>query len=1259
MIYSHRMSKINQIQNAIKELDGGAFQKLADSYLKKKGYDCLFPLGSVIGANKVKKGTPDTLVALPNGKFVFAEYTTQQAGLFEKIQGDLNKCFDEVKTTVPVTKIQEVVFCHTSTIDAGELAQLRALCEQRGVNLSIFEIGSISYDLLEKYPGIARDLLSIEVDTGQILPPDEFVALYGKNKLATRLDTTFYFREDELRKIETAIDCNDLIIVQGKAGVGKTRLALECCEQFGKRHPEYQIACVFNRGPDLFDDLRVHFSAPGAFLILVDDANRMSKFDYIVQLIQDQREDQRIKVIATVRDYAAEKIRAATRPYGSVDEIGISPLTDEQIKQMVEKEYGILNHRYLDRIISIAQGNPRIAIMAAEVAKEKDTLDSINDVSSLYDRYFASIRQDLDDLESPALLKAAGIVAFFRVLDRTNEELMNAIEGTFGIAPDALWEAITRLHEMEICDLYEDEAARISDQVLGTYLFYLAVFKSKVLDFGVLLHAFFPDQRKRLIDAINPVLDTLDTVAVMDAMRPHVERLWKQLEENGDEERLFQLVEVFWFLKQTDSLIYAQDHVAALPDAQVDFASLDFNAKGEAPSHSVLSILTSFRQVDDNSFRLALSIIFDYFLKCPNQLPKLLYLYSETFCFHHQSYVHGYYVQQAAIDILWARAKQGENWYFAKTFLAIAGKYLHTEFHTYESRSEHAITHITFRLAASPPLTKLRKTIWDGLIRLYADERYKDDVLKVFQLYSAPSIDISVKEIIEQDAKELLSFLSQAMSPEDFQHVLLAHAYLDKLEKFGVAFEHELRDKFENDTYCLFKLLAFDLAEMHDDGTGYDEYVQLKKKRIYDHFAHYQLADYERMLTQCTEMKRTIKAGSHRLYVFQESLLGAFRELAEKNAGLYFEVMKSYLVSGAGLEINPDPLVQGLIKVGGAQKAYLLMTELTWPNKQAWMSSYYCSLPAAEIGSEQVEKLLALYRTSQTHELPFHWDFLLNYRKFAPDIVSTVTELLLERASQNDAFSPSLHMLFNPHSEINSEIASHFAGRVDLLMRAYFYYADRQQHGDHDGTTFNVILDMDSGFAEKYIDWMYGRKKWLTSYDDSRDYSFIWKRADYVELMHKIADTIFAHEKEYSDFSSLQTFFGGCDGEGNSKSVTPTQEGFILGLIESRHGDVAFMKFVFDLVSSLPTATRIPFVSKFLELNKSYESFAELPLESDMRSWRDSAVPMLQRLIDYYQSLIPLFDTVDFLRHKQHIEQIINRLREDIEREKKRDFVSD
>jgi hypothetical protein len=127
------VSKINQIQNRIRELDGGTFQKLADAYLYKKGYERINPLGSVMGADKVKKGTPDTLIALPNGKYVFAEHTTQKDNVYEKLTSDLKKCIDELKTGVPVGKIEEVVFCHTSDLSAQEENALAEECQQHGI----------------------------------------------------------------------------------------------------------------------------------------------------------------------------------------------------------------------------------------------------------------------------------------------------------------------------------------------------------------------------------------------------------------------------------------------------------------------------------------------------------------------------------------------------------------------------------------------------------------------------------------------------------------------------------------------------------------------------------------------------------------------------------------------------------------------------------------------------------------------------------------------------------------------------------------------------------------------------------------------------------------------------------------------------------------------------------------------------------------------------------------------------------------------
>ncbi|MEH2303416.1 MAG: hypothetical protein V7K88_31715 [Nostoc sp.] len=348
------MSKINQIENELLQLDGGAFQKLADAYLYKRGYDRINPLGSVIGADKVRQGTPDTLVVLPNGKYIFAEYTTQKEGVANKFKKDLDKCFDEVKTGISVEKIQEIVLCHTSMLSPSEENLLREECQKRGVNLNIFGIGPISHDLYQKYPGIARDFLGVEVDTGQIIDIAEYVLAYDKKAGATPLNIAFHFREEELEQVLQGLNNSNLVIVFGKAGIGKSRLTLECCNQFLVSHPEYQVRCIFIREANIFEDLRVYFSEPGCHLIFVDDANRVNSFEYFIQILHDQREDQQIKVIATVRDYAFEKVKELAQSYKNWTEIELNSLDENQIKQILKDEYEILHPLYLNRIADTA-----------------------------------------------------------------------------------------------------------------------------------------------------------------------------------------------------------------------------------------------------------------------------------------------------------------------------------------------------------------------------------------------------------------------------------------------------------------------------------------------------------------------------------------------------------------------------------------------------------------------------------------------------------------------------------------------------------------------------------------------------------------------------------------------------------------------------------------------------------------------------------------------------------------------------------------
>lgn len=352
------MSKINQIEKALSEIDSTKFHKLVDSYLSKTYDYQIVANGAKIAEDKPTVGTPDSYAILENGNYVFIEYTTQKTNVVNKFTDDIGKCFDALKTGIEVDNIEKIILACNIDLKPSETKMLTDLCAKNSTKCLILGNSTIANKLFNKCPNIAKDFFDISIDTGQILDYDDFVHNFDANK---------------------------------------------------------------------FDDMISYFNDKNKkYAILIDDVNRIHEaLDYTLSYFGERIESGELKIIVTVRDYAKNKIIDKILGKLNFAEFDLQPLNEDSIKNIVKKEFSINNEVYLDRIVNISQGNPRLAIMAALIANKENSLDSLYNIASIYNEYFSNIRKDLDIFDDTSLLLTILIVSFLGQLTKATNNNAN------------------------------------------------------------------------------------------------------------------------------------------------------------------------------------------------------------------------------------------------------------------------------------------------------------------------------------------------------------------------------------------------------------------------------------------------------------------------------------------------------------------------------------------------------------------------------------------------------------------------------------------------------------------------------------------------------------------------------------------------------------------------------------------------------------------------------------------------------------------
>ena len=1250
------MATVNSIQKKILEMSGGEFQKLCDAYLSQIGYGNPNSFGSVSGANIVKKGTPDSYFEHKNGKLIFAEYTVQKTGLYEKLNDDLDKCLDEEKTQVPIGKIQEIVMCYTGVLKPDELLKLKNKCEGNKIDFTSFSLSALANGL-QSYPALLKDFLAISIDTGQIVPLKSFPSIYGTSKFATTLENNFLFREEELKEFANSIENLDLIIVTGQAGVGKSRFGLEGCESFLQSHPEYQGFAIVSKSYNLFEDLQQKLAQSGNFLIFVDDANRVMKFSYFMDFLRNPRENQKIKIVVTVRDYACSKIDTDVNLFPS-HLISLSNFSDKEIKELASKEFGILNSLYLERIAKISNGNARIAVMASMLAREKNTLESIQDVSVLYDQYFTTIKEDLQSLGDKSLLKVAGIISLLRTVDKTNEEMMSGIEKAFSIPPNIFWNYVIQLDELEIVDLYENEIVRISDQVLSTYLFYLSCFKEKTIEFLSILKNYFPHNKERINDALIPTINSFNQNEILEIIKPKVEVLWETCKEEKSDENLLLAAQTFWYLLPAETLLLVREKLSQTEFKEANFSelnNLDDNKINNTNLRIELQILKNFYHAELDFAKIALQILFDYLRSRPSEILAILNVLIDGYGFDRHIHYRGVALQETIINSLITRSKNGANELFSRIFIVAGEEFLKTQHRSVEAGRGNTVNFYIFHLPATSEIKSLRDNILKFLFRLYEKIEYKSIVFETLKRYSNNYHEINQDELVANDATSITPFIKAHFTQNSFSDCVYVQNYLDFLESHEVTFDKSLRTQYQNSIFATYTLVS-ESQRNRRKYDNYEEYKQLRKENFIFHFSKISNTNIHNYIDDCISIQSEI-SNLYAPYEFTEGFNLSLIILADKYPGLFRNALEYYLEKGDQLQIHPHPHLHNFINTVGHTPAKKYILNLPANIRGKWLLGFYQEASEDKLLEADLLEIYNLFASSGTP--PVHIDFLLKFTNIDSKALVKVVQIILEREDAKKFLWP-LSLITNANTEINKNIEDIFRDDVPLLKKLYLKLRDWREHDDHDSTTLGKILDLDIEFITEYINWLHtARERGRHWAHDSQDYSALWKHKNYKEIFQKVVQISYEKEGFPRAFTGIAQFLKIRSNKDAENKILANQDEFLTELLKENAQDINFMEFLFAILANFSEGRRLKLISIFLDENKSNEDFAKLTLEPMAMSWSGSAVPVYQQRIDFFASLLPTLNNIELLEHRKYIEQRMKSLRQNQEKAKRQDFIND
>lgn len=1243
------MSRITMIEKNIKSLDAGKFQRLCDGLLNQ----LLKPISSCSkgmkeGTDKTTKGVPDCWFQMRNGKYILSEYTTQESNLFEKLKKDIEGCLDCERTRIELSDIDEIICCHTSSnLDVYEDKKLHEICENKGISLRILGINEIARQL-DRYPYLAKEHLNMSLDTGQIMTIDNFVSSYNSRETVSPLNTIFQYRADMLEQLENSILDEKVVIIQGAAGSGKTRLAIETLRSISLK-TDWTVYCIMSNGLSLRDDLILTTTEAGKYLFLVDDASKLSDLNILLDMVTSKSCNTQIHLVLTVRNYEMREINKTVKEFLIPKVVDLFLFTDEQIKNFIIRNTGISHYVVVDQITKLAKGNPRMAYMAGKVIKDKRSLSALRNAIEIYDAYYTPVVERILDKENGnKLLITAGLIGLMQSFCINRLECLSPLLKFVGISEEDFKNNIQVLSDFKMIEIYESSIVVISDHCLADYLLYLVFYKTNEISLSDLILKSFEYCRNNIVHLIYMLKNFPGGQELENYVIEVISEVWTQF-ESKDLTLFEEFSRLFNIFKPDAALFLAKKKIDNIKEEKFQDRIINFAGNRDMVDNDILDYLVGFNGSEYLSTVIELVIL--YAGKGEKQTVNAFKWLKE----HYGITIYTSLNDYLDIQIILNEFGKVETDQTPLLFLAIEYVFyvLSFKFNYFECSDAKGCYIYNLALANSNGAADYRAIGWNLLIRILSScpsaenriglflKSYATDLIKEKE---SGEIITREKPLVEK-VIELINF--QKLELNDIEKGMM----IKNLQKTWISLNlpcERLKTVFQSDIFDLYELLSKDKGEWdvkgNISGEIIDDDLLVFVEKITDETLNHFLSNAKEVLMLLSD--------SRDRYIVDVSINNIIIYLVRKKPIDLLKLLECIKDQDIKLEGSWHCLFEELFRCYDPEIIWSRLHEDSRTKATYLDFLFFVYVPRAKIDDNVYSNLLAFFSgvfgpyNCVCCELVFLRKFLI-YNK---DIYSVVSEFIWKNRDKSHCNTELFSSYFRSVANFSpEELLCLFSSNIVLLQDIYFYVLKKVIYIDVDGEYLQYFISNSNGWLEKLKEHIISSESPFVNID-TRITKVVWNSENPNIFMDEVFEYLIEryvpeHIENMVMYESVEFFcFNNCDQ-------------WILHAVE-KYAFKDQIKCLFYILQVANDNIRFNGIKKFLSVNNDLNTFNNMPLHpynNNLVIMKELPNDILKQ-IAFFEKLKKECKGTKYLGHAQRISQEIELLRKKYKEEKQKAY---